>query len=76
MEKGKKYDYRVEAEEGGWKAEIIRRATSKKTVVSKSQGGFASEAEAEAWGQSELKLFMINQNKRNKRHSERRQKED
>ena len=67
MTKGKKYDYRVVQCDAFWKAEIIRRATSKKTVVSKSQDGFATEAEAQDWGQKELKSLMENLSERNKR---------
>jgi hypothetical protein len=66
----KKYDYRVVQNGKTWTAEITRRATSKKTVISKSQDGFASEAEAKAWGEEELKSFLENLGKRNKRDSE------
>lgn len=66
MSKGKKYDYRVVQEQSGWAAEIVRRATASKTVVSKRQGGFATESEADAWGQGELQVFSQNLNARNK----------
>lgn len=69
MAKGKKYDYRVVENKGTWSAEIIRRASSKKTVVSKSQDGFATESEAQTWGKDELKLFLESQDKRNKRRA-------
>ena len=65
----KKYDYRVEQDKSGWTAEIVRRASSKKTVVSKRQDGFATESHAQAWGQSELKSFLEGQDKRNKRRA-------
>lgn len=65
----KKYDYRVVQDKTAWVAEITRRATSKKTVVSKKQAGFATEAEAQAWGESELKAFLQSLNERNKRRS-------
>jgi len=59
MAKGKKYDYRATQDDGGvWTAEITRRVTSRKTVVSKSQGGFATESEALAWGEEEIKSFV------------------
>lgn len=58
MNKGKKYDYRVVQHDGCWKAEITRRASAKKTVVTKSQDGFATEADAQAWAQSELKSLL------------------
>ena len=72
MASGKKYDYRVVQEGSSWTAEITRRMTSKKTVVSKSQGGFATESEAQEWGQKELKIFLQNLNERNRRRSEQR----
>lgn len=70
MAKGKKYDLRVKKEGDNWTAEIIRRKTSKENVVSKHQGGFASEHDAQQWGQEELKSFLKNLSERNKRRSE------
>ncbi len=72
MTKGKKYDYRVVQADSDWSAEIVRRVTTKKTVVSKSQGGFKTESEAKEWGETELKNFSKNLNARNKRRSEQR----
>ena len=72
MTKGKKFDFRVVPGKDGWSAEIIRRASRQKMVVSKSQDGFASEAEAQEWGEKELKEFSQNQNERNKKRSETR----
>ncbi len=72
MAKGKKYDYRVvenSGSSGSWTAEIVRRASSKKTVVSKSHDGFATESEAQACRQNELKSFLEGQEKRNKRRA-------
>lgn len=40
MAKGKKYDFNLVLVDGSWTAEIVRKITSKKTVVSKSQAGF------------------------------------
>lgn len=68
----KKYDYRITQDGSAWNAEIIRRVTSKRTAVSKSQEGFASEAEARAWGEKELKSFLENLVARNKRDSAQR----
>ncbi|MDO9319046.1 MAG: DUF3622 domain-containing protein [Gammaproteobacteria bacterium] len=71
MAASKKYESRViasVASEGfvqEWSAEIIRRATATKTVVSKAQGGFASEAEAQVWAEKELAAFL-ELNERNK----------
>ena len=67
MSKGKKYDFNLVLVDGSWTAEIVRKITSKKTVVSKSQAGFASEAEAQVWAETELKGFLQNQIERNAR---------
>jgi len=67
MAKGKKYDFNLVLVDGTWTAEIVRKITSKKTVVSKSQAGFASEAEAQVWAETELKGFLQNQIERNER---------
>ncbi len=74
MKKGKKYDCRITQDGAKWTAEIIRRASSKKTVVSKKQAGFASEAEAKTWGETELKLFLENLVKQNKLRAEEHKK--
>lgn len=76
MLKAKKYDYRVVKNRKNWKAEIIRRATSSKTVVSKRQAGFLTEAEATEWAEKELKLFLDNQAEKNKRHCKQRELRD
>lgn len=72
MAKGRKYDYRVVQDGTGWRAEIIRRVTSRKTTVSSSQADFANEAEARAWAEQALKSFSENLSERNKRRSEKR----
>lgn len=74
MTQSKKYDYRITQNKKTWTTEIIRRVTSKRTAVSKSQDGFATEAEAKAWGEKELASFLDNLGKRNKRDSEQRTK--
>lgn len=58
MKKSKKYDYRVVQDNTTWTAEITRRVTSRVTVVSKAKDGFATEAEAQAWGQAEVEAFL------------------
>ncbi|NOX75625.1 MAG: DUF3622 domain-containing protein [Gammaproteobacteria bacterium] len=72
MAQSKKFNYRIVKNGDTWRAEITRRATSKKTLVSKKQGGFASEAEAREWGEKELASFLKNLVERNRRHSEKR----
>ncbi len=73
MAKSNKYDYRVTDDNSNWTAEIIRRVTSKKTIVSKSQDGFSSEDNAKKWAEKELQAFQQNQQKQNQRHSTKRQ---
>lgn len=72
MAKVKKYDYRLLQVDASWRAEIVRRVTARKSMVSKSQDGFATEAEAQAWAEEALKLFAENLSERNKRRSEKR----
>ena len=68
MASSKKYNCRVTQEDTSWTAEILRRKTARESIVSKSQTGFTSEAEAEAWGQEELKNFLKTEaDKRKKR---------
>ncbi|MDO6620376.1 MULTISPECIES: DUF3622 domain-containing protein [unclassified Shewanella] len=74
MTKAKKYDFRVKQVGTTWKTEITRRMTATKTIVSKSHDGFASEAEAEAWGKQELPAFLTTQAERNKRKTEKQLK--
>lgn len=57
MMKSKQYDIRIVQDDTGWVAELIRRVTTKKTVVTKSQGGFATESDAQVWGQGEVKTL-------------------
>jgi hypothetical protein len=73
MTTGKKYDYRVVQYDAFWKAEILRRATSKKTVVSKSQDGFATESDAQEWAQRELKSLLDTVREHNKHRSSQRE---
>lgn len=72
MAQSKKYEYRVTQDKKTWTAEIVRRVTSKRTAVSKSQDGFATEAEAKTWGEKELQSFLDNLGERNKRDSAQR----
>ncbi len=74
MAKAKKYHYRVVQDDIGWRAEITRRVTSKRMMVSKSQDGFSSESEATVWGEKALAEFLENLDDRNKRRSSQREK--
>ena len=72
MSISKKYNFQTSAEKDTWKADIVRRASSKKTVISKTQTGFKSEAEAVEWAEKELALFLQKQSARNKRQANKR----
>jgi len=71
MAKSKKYVCRVVQDNDSWTAEVVRRVTSKKSVVTKSQQGFATDDEAQAWGLNEVKVLVktANLNERNKRRA-------
>ena len=72
MAASSKYAIKIVQEESVWTADITRRVSRKEVVVSATQSGFASEAEAQAWADNELKGFVENQNARNKRRNEKR----
>ena len=77
MAKSQKYSINVvEQNDNTWCARVERQITSKKTVVSKQQGGFATQAEGTAWAEQELATFIAAQQTSNKRHSEQRSVRD
>lgn len=69
MTQSKKYSCRVSQDGTTWTAEIVRRASAKKSIVTTKQAGFASEAEAQAWGETEVTGFLkkLNENESKKR---------
>lgn len=73
MTQTKKFDYRIVQDKDVWAAEITRRMTARKTIVSKRKTGFASEAEATAWGEKELKSFLDKLMERNERKAKQRE---
>lgn len=72
MTQRKKYDFCISQTKDTWNAEIIRRASAKKTVVTKTQDGFKTEVEATKWAEGELLLFTAKQSAQNKRRAEKR----
>lgn len=70
MSSNKRYTSLVSEDEtsGLWRAEILRRASSKRNVVSKMQEDFKSEEEAKEWAETALAEFLA-LNERNKRQS-------
>ena len=72
MKTSKKYTAKISQANDSWTAEIIRRASVEKTVVSKTQAGFESEEKAKEWAEKELATFLTKQSDRNKRRAEKR----
>ena len=72
MAASSKYAIKIVQEESAWTADITRRVSRKEVVVSATQSGFANEAEAQTWAESELKSFVENQSARNQRRNEKR----
>lgn len=75
-QQSKKYTVLITQNKDSWNADIVRRASAKKTIVSKTQAGFKTEAEATQWAKKELLTFTQKQSALNKRHAEKRQKQN
>lgn len=69
-----KYVYRVVQDDAGWTAGIIRRVTARETMITKSQAGFATEAEAIVWAEKELANFAQNLSQRRVERASQHQK--
>jgi len=54
MPNNKKYDFVVEQNDSQWTAKITRKASSKKTIITKQKDDFKSEKEAQSWAESTL----------------------
>jgi hypothetical protein len=72
MSQNKKYSIEISKEKSKWKAAIVRRASAKKNIVSKTQDGFKTKKEAAAWAEEQLALFLTKQGEQNKRRAEKR----
>ncbi|RVU85481.1 DUF3622 domain-containing protein [Leucothrix sargassi] len=72
MASSTKYSVILEEDENIWTANVVRRASRKELIVSKTETGFKTEEEAQAWGDEALKEFVEQQTARNKRHNEKR----
>lgn len=73
MTQTKKFDFRLIQENDTWTAQITRRMTARKTVVSKKKQGFESEADAQTWAETQLKAYLENLVKRNDRRAKQRE---
>jgi uncharacterized protein YdaU (DUF1376 family) len=69
MAQSKKYNINVFQSDDTWTAQITRQVTSRKRTVSKQQDGFADEAAAQEWAQTELKNYISAQQARNVKHA-------
>lgn len=72
MTKNTKYAAHIGQDGSSWNAQITRQVTSRKTIVSKKQGGFPSEAGARTWAEQQLAEYTNTQSKRNERHGQQR----
>ena len=69
MSKNKKYDYQLEQIDSSWNAQITRKVSSKKVIVSKEKKGFDNESEAKTWAENEIARFIKTQNVSNLRQA-------
>ena len=67
MSNSKKFDINLLEDGTTWTAQITRRKTARETIISKSETGFKSEADAKVWADEALKEFLETVNARNKR---------
>jgi hypothetical protein len=72
----KKYQSDVVQDGALWTASITRQVTSVKSIVSKQQDGFASEAEAQAWVDTHLAEFISTQKNANSRQGSSRKDQE
>jgi len=68
----KKYQTSIEKKGDNWSAKILRRLSKTKTHTSKQRDDFTSEADAQAWADSELSEFVNRQKQANIRQGEQR----
>lgn len=63
----KKYEITLTEKDQSWTAAIVRKVSARKTTITKSQDGFASEAGAASWADTELKALLKVLAERNQR---------
>lgn len=66
----KKYQITLAEDGGKWNAAIVRKVSSRKSTITKSQDGFATEAEAQTWADTELKALLKVLAERNQRRDQ------
>ena len=72
MPSNKKYDFIVEQNDSKWAAKITRKASSKKTIITKQKDDFHSQEEAQSWAESALEELTNTLKKSNERHGKQR----
>ena len=72
----KKYQSEVVQDGDNWTARITRQITSRKSLVSKQQEGLASEAEANAWVDTNIAEFINTQKSANSRQGSNRKEHE
>lgn len=65
MSKGKKYSaFTIHNADGFWVARVVRRKTSKGSVVERERAGFDSQENAQAWATEQLALYLVQRKER------------
>lgn len=72
----KKYQSEVLQEGDTWTARITRQVTSRKSIVSKQQQDFSSEADAQTWVETNLAEFVNTQKSANSRQGTSRKSQE
>lgn len=62
MNPSKKYSFNVIEDADGWRVEVLRRVSSKRSHISKQKDGFATQEAAQAWGEAEAAALLKNMN--------------
>ncbi|MDH5301889.1 MAG: DUF3622 domain-containing protein [Gammaproteobacteria bacterium] len=62
MAKSKKYECVVSEENGSWRADIVRKVSRTKVLVTMSKDGFSDDDDAMDWGKKEISVLLKAQN--------------
>lgn len=72
MAQENKFDYCIKQNDTKWDAEITRRVSARRTIVSKQKKGFETQDLAQQWAKEKLADFLKNLQLGNKRKAEKR----
>lgn len=68
MSNGKKYGaHAMPGPSGTWSGRVVRRRTSRGTVIERERNGFVSRDEAQAWAVEQLVIYLAQRKERNAR---------